>query len=484
MRHALLLRRSITAAALLLASTAGCKATLEGNLPREPKTEVPDGYGAGAAAAQTASDEAVQRFWKDLFADPDLQALIRAAMETNQELAVLRQEIIIAKAEIGARRGEYIPRLGAQAGAGIEKVGDFTSQGVSDEAHDVAVHLPDFRFGLVASWEVDIWGRLRNLKQAAQKAYLATIEAKNFFVTELVAEIAKSYFELVALDKQIDIVERNLQIQRDALEIVRQKKIAAEETELGVQRLAAEVLKNEGVLANLAQERVALENRINFLVGRYPQPVRRNHRLFDAGAPDKAVVGLPSALLDNRPDVRRAARELEAAKLDAKAAKKRFYPSLTIDAAAGYHAFDLRHFLATPASLVYDVAGSLVAPLLNRAAIKAEYQQANARQIEAVYDFERTLVRAYTETVTQLAAIQNYAKRYEKISEQVRALTSAIEMSTLLYQSAEADYMEVLLTRRDALEAELELVETKKDQWIALVELYQALGGGWKEHTK
>ncbi|RMG97397.1 MAG: TolC family protein [Deltaproteobacteria bacterium] len=474
--------RAASIAVALVAAASGCKATLEGNLPREPRTEVPKDYGAGQEAARTAEDAEVQKFWRELFADPDLQALIRAAIDTNQELAILRQEIIVAKAEIGARRGEYIPRLGAQVGAGIEKVGEYTSQGVSDEAHDVAVNLPDFRFGLVASWEVDIWGRLRNLKQAAQKAYEASIEAKNFFVTELVAEIAKSYFELVALDKQIEIVQRNLEIQKNALEIVRQKKLAAEETELGVQRLSAEVLKNQGALKTLEQQRIALENRINFLVGRYPQPVRRNPQLFDAGAPHQAVVGLPSALLDNRPDVRRAARELEAAKLDAKAAKKKFYPSLSIDASAGYRAFNLRHFVATPASLVYDIAGGLVAPLLNRAAIKAEYQQANARQIEAVYDFERTLVRAYTEVVTQLAAIRNYAERYEKISEQVRALTSAIDMSTMLYQNAEADYMEVLLTRRDALEAELELVETKKDQWIALVELYQALGGGWKEH--
>ncbi len=472
--------RLVLVGALLVA--AGCKGLLGNNQPREPNTKVPDDYGAEQASARTASAEEVQKFWKDLFADPDLQALIQAAVDTNQELAILRQEIIIAKAEIGARRGEYLPRLGAQAGAGIEKVGDYTSQGVSDEAHDVPVHLPDFRFGLVASWEVDIWGRLRNLEQAAEKEYQASIEAKNFFVTELVAEIAKSYFELVALDKQIEIVQRNLQIQKDALEIVRQKKLAAEETELGVQRLSAEVLKNEGELAALEQARIALENRINFLVGRYPQKVQRNSKLFDSIAPDQAVVLLPSDLLDNRPDVRRAARELEANKLDAKAAKKKFYPSLFIDAEAGYHAFNLRHFLATPASLVYDIAGGLMAPLLNRAAIKAEYQQANARQIQAVYDFERTLVRAYTEVVTQLAAIRNYARRYEKIDAQVRALTSAIDMSTLLYQSAEADYMEVLLTRRDALEAELELVETKKDQWIALVELYQALGGGWKEH--
>lgn len=476
------MHRTAGLALLLALAGGGCKGLLGKNQPREPNTDTPDDYGAGVDGARVAQGPEVQAFWDGLFADPDLQALIDAAVASSQELAIMRQEIIIAKAEVGARRGEYIPRLGAEAGAGIERVGGHSSQGVSDEANGLPANLPDFHFGLVASWEVDIWGRLRDAKQAADARYRASVEAKNFFVTELVAEIAKSYFELVALDRQLEIVARNLEIQRSALEIVRQKKISAQETELGVQRLAAEVLKNEAHLKVLEQQRVALENRINFLIGRMPQPIPRSPRLFDAGAPDQAVVAVPSELLDNRPDLRRAALELQAAKLDTKSVKKKFFPSLFIDAEAGYHAFDLRHFVATPESMVYNLAGGILAPLLNRAAIKAEYQTANARQIQLVYQFERTLVRAYTEVVTHLAAIHNYAQRYEKVHEQVQALSAAIEMSTLLYQSAEADYMEVLLTRRDALEAELELVETKKDQWIALVELYQALGGGWKEH--
>ena len=467
---------AVVALACVSALALGCAPSLKGNEPREPNKQLPASFGG-------ATTTAAQKTWGQLFDSAELKALIETALAKNQELNIRVQEIVIAQNEASARGGEYLPRVSAGAGAGIEKVGKHTSQGVSDEAHGVPEHLGNFQFGLTGTWEVDVWKKLRNAAKAADLRYLASIESRNFVVTQIVAEIARSYFELIAIDNQLDILRRNIEVQTDALEVVKLQKEAARATELAVQRFEAEVLKNKSRLYDLEQEKVQTENRINFLVGRYPQPVGRAAQKFKDPLPDVVGTGLPSQLLENRPDVRQAELELEASKLDVKAAKAAFYPSLSIDAGVGYRSFNAEHLVATPESLVYGLAGSLTAPLLNRAAIKAQYRSANARQIQAVFNYEKTLLQAFTDVANQLAVIDNLQKSYELQSRQVEALARSSEVSNVLFQSARADYMEVLLTRRDSLEAEMELAETKKRQLQAMVSIYQALGGGWRSGT-
>lgn len=468
-----------TVAAYLALVAASCVPSLEGNAPREPQREVPATFGGARPQATSAA----QQKWREIFDSPELRALIEEALRNNQELDLRMQEVVIARSEVLARTGEYLPSVAAGVGIGVEKVGEHTSQGASDEATGLPRNLGDFRFGLLASWEVDIWRKLRSATRAATLRYLATIEARNFVVTELIAEIARSYFELMAIDTQLEILNRNIAIQVDALEVVRLQWQAAKVTELAVQRFEAEVLKNRSHLYELEQERVQLENRINFLVGRYPQPVRRRSSELREATPRAIAVGLPSELLANRPDVRAAELALAAAKLDVAAARAAFYPALTIDAELGYRSFNVTHLLATPASLAYGIANGLVAPLLNRRAITAQYRTANALQIQAVVRYEQTVLQAFTDVANQLAMIENLAKSYESRRQQVAKLARAVETSNLLFQSARADYMEVLLTRRDSLEAEMELVETKKQQFLAMVNIYQALGGGWRSGT-
>jgi NodT family efflux transporter outer membrane factor (OMF) lipoprotein len=461
---------------------ASCVPSLEGNEPREPNKETPRSFGAAsdAGGAATATPSLAQQKWNDFFASPELRSLIEAALRDNRELNIQLQELVIAKAEISARQGEYLPRVNARAGAGVEKPGKFTSQGASDEAHGLPEPLGSFTFGLTGSWEVDVWSKLRNAAKAARLRYLATKEARSFMVTQLVAEIARSYWELVAVDNILEALKRNVEILTDALEVVRLQKLAARTTELAVQRFEAELLKNKSRLYELEQERVQTENRINFLVGRYPQPVRRNAEELKEPLPQGLLAGMPSDLLQNRPDVRRAELELEAAKLDVKAAKAAFYPSLSIDADVGYRAFNAEHLVATPESLVFGLAGNLTTPLLNRKAIEAQYRSANARQLQAVFTYEQTLLQAFTDVANQLAAIENLRKTFERQEEQVEILRRSVELANVLFLSARADYMEVLLTRRDLLEAEISLIETKKRQRLSLVALYQALGGGWR----
>lgn len=442
--------------------------------------EVPASYNNSQDSANTAKVG-----WKDFFQDPYLAALIDTALRNNQELNIILQEINISRNEVKARKGEYLPFVDVMGGAGVEKVGRYTSQGANDANTDIAPGrefpdpLPDYMLAARFTWEVDIWKKLRNAKKSAIYRYLATTEGKNFMVTHLIAEIANSYYELLALDNQLDILKRNIEIQKNALQIVKLQKQAAKVTELAVRKFQAEVLKNQSRQYYIQQQIIETENRINFLVGRFPQPVQRNFQSFNTMLPDTIQAGIPSQLLENRPDIRQAELELAAAKLDVKIARANFYPSLRITAGLGYQAFN-PEYLLKPESIVYSLAGDLVAPLINRNAIKAQYYTANSQQIQAVYDYERTILNAYIEVANQVSNISNLEKIYDLKAQEVQALTESINIATRLFKSARADYMEVLLTQRDALEARMELIETKKRQMNAVVNIYRALGGGWR----
>ncbi len=440
----------------------------------------------GTYVGSTDTTNAATVKWNAFFKDPDLRLLVDSALANNQELNIMLQEIAVAQSEVRARKGEYLPFVDLVAGAGTEKVGEYTRNGAVEHGLHVKEHtefpepLPDFMVGARASWELDIWKKLRNAKKAAALRYLATVEGKNFMVTNLVAEIANSYYELMALDNQLEILRSNIAIQQDALAIVKLEKQAAKVTELAVRRFEAEVLKNRSLQYNIQQRIVETENRINFLVGRYPQSVSRNSSAFTGLMPDSIHAGIPAQLLTYRPDIRQAELELAAAKLDVKAAKANFYPSVRLTAGVGLNAFDASLLTETPASLLYNAAGDLVAPLINRNAIKAAYAGANARQLQTVYEYERTMLNAYVEVVNQLSNLRNLRSSYDLQKQQVEALSSSITISTNLFRSARADYMEVLLTQRDALESRFELVETHKQQLNAMVDVYKALGGGWR----
>lgn len=248
---------------------------------------------------------------------------------------------------------------------------------------------------------------------------------------------------------------------------------------MAVKKFEAEVLKTYSLRFDLQQKIVETENRINFLVGRFPQPVERNSSAFNESLPNVIHTGLPSDLLANRPDIKQAEFELAATKLDVKSAKARFYPSLGISAGIGYQAFN-PEYIFKPKSLLYSFAGDLVAPLINRNAIKASYNTANAKQIQAVYNYEQTILKAYIEVSNQVSKINNLEKSYTLRSQQVEALSNSVNISNDLFRSARADYMEVLLTQRDALESKFDLVETKMQQLNAIVNIYKALGGGWQ----
>ena len=422
--------------------------------------------------------------WKEFFNDNLLIELIDTALKNNQELNIVLQEIAISNNEIQEKKGEYLPFLHLKTGGGIEKEGRFTRHGAVDEqltikdGENFPEPFSDVLLGLQANWELDVWKKLRNAKKSAVLNYLATVEGKNFMLTNLIAEISESYYELMALDNLLDIVNQNIEIQKDALNIVRQQKKAAKVTQLAVNRFEAQLLNTTNLQFDIKQRIIEAENRINFLTARYPSPIKRASTSFTDITLDSLNVGVPSQLLLNRPDIRQAEYKLAAAKLDVKVARANFYPSIGITANAGFQSFNPA-FLLNPESIMYNFAGDLLAPLVNRNAIKAAYKSANSFQIQAVYEYEQSILNAYIDVVNQLNKLENYSQSFNTKKEEVVILKQSINIANSLFYAARADYAEVLFTQREALEAKIDLVEIKMQQMSAKVNLYRALGGGW-----
>ena len=422
--------------------------------------------------------------WRNYFNDPQLIAIIDTALKNNQELNITLQEIEMSKNEIHARKGEYRPFVKAGGAMGLEKSGEYTRNGAVEESLEIkpgvsfSKPLPDFMFGVSASWEIDVWQKLRNAKKVAMMEYLSTIEGRKFMVTNLIAEIAGSYYELLALDNLLDILQQNIDIQTKALTVIRFEKEAAKVTQLAVNRFEAQLLHTQNLEFEIKQRITETENRMHFLTGRFPQHIQRNPGSFTQVMPSLVQAGIPSQLLVNRPDLRQAELEIAASKLNVQVAKANFYPSFRITAAAGIQAFN-PVFLLNPVSILYNFAGDLMVPLINRNAIEATYQNANAKQIQAIYNYERSILNAHIEVMNQLSKMENYSQSYATKIKEVDLLNQSVGISNNLYRSARADYMEVLLTQREALESRIELTEIQLTQILAKVQLYKALGGGW-----
>ena len=463
-------------------AVAGCKVPTIAT--KTANKTVPDSFGANAAPGDTSNIAQIN--WKTFFKDPNLVDLIDVALQNNQELNITLQEIEISRNEVLMRKGAIFPSIRAGGGIGLEKVGRYTSQGAGDASteitpgEEVPEVLLDYAPVAYANWEVDIWKKLRNAKKAAVTRYLASVEGRNFVVTSLISEIANSYYELLALDGQLQIVRQNIDLQKNALEIVKIQKEAAQTTELRVQKFQAEVLTSQSMEFEILRKITETENRINFLLGRYPQEIKRTQTDFLSLVPAEVHTGIPSALLANRPDIRQAELELAAANIDIQVARAEFYPSLEISAGLGLQAFKPSYLVKFPESLLFTLAGDLAGPIINRDAIKAEFYSANNRQLQSIYNYERSILNAYVGVSTQLSNISNLEKSYALKSQQVDALNRAISASNDLFKSARVDYFEVLMTQRDVLEAKLELLETKRDMMTSVVQVYKELGGGWR----
>lgn len=472
------LRRLLTVAVAcgVPLALAGCRIPpLRGPDPTAP---LPASFNKGPNGEENSAQVGVQ----DFFSDPKLEQLIQEALANNLDLKILAQDIEIANNEILLRRGAYLPFVSFRGGAGQDRSSQFTREGAVDEqltidGRPIPNPLPDFLVAANVSWQVDIWRKLRNARDAAIFRFLGTAEGRTYTMTRLIAEIADNYYALLALDKRLDNLNQTIQLQEQSLNAVTKLWEAGQATDLPVQRFTAEVRRNQSEKLIVQQEIIERENRINFLAGRFPQPVERSSTDFLNVELPPVFVGVPSHLLLNRPDIRQAERELQAAGLEVKVARAEFLPSLDITAGLGYRALNPK-YIFNPDALIGNIAGDVTAPLVNRAAIKAAYATANARQLQALYEYQRRILDAFTEVYNRITQAENYRKSIEIKKQQLQALEKSVDVAMKLFRGARGEYLEVLTAQRDMLEARNVLIETKRQQLSAVVYAYQALGGG------
>jgi outer membrane protein, multidrug efflux system len=463
-----------------LLASSGC-ASLETSA-KVPEVKLPAAY-AGDASGQPIA----QLNWKDYFADEQLNGLITVALKGNFDLLMALQRIEIARASIKQTTGALFPQVSLGVGTGVRKFGLYTMDGAGNATTDISpgrlvpVHLADFSLGLQASWEVDVWGKLRNLRGSARARYLATIEGTNLVITNLVAEIAIAYFEIIASDQTQEVLGKALESQANMLELMQAQKEAGRTNELAVKQFEAQVANTKALLAESSLWSRQLENHINWLLGRVPQPITRSkERLF---RDDTATVGagVPSDLLRNRPDIREAEHLVAASKFDVAAARAAFFPSLNLSAGVGFQAFDPRYLFITPESLVYSLAGGILAPLVNRSEIEAQFDMAKAMQVQALYNYQSVILRSFVEVANGLVALERANEIIKQKKLQKTAVSQTVEAADALFRAGKASYLEVLVAQQNTLSTELELIERWRERQIAAVNLYRALGGGWRD---
>ncbi|MDQ0065929.1 TolC family protein [Chryseobacterium lathyri] len=473
----------IAGIALLLVLT-GCRAPMATVIKDEVKENLPQNFNQEEQQDINANSGTTP--WRQFFTDPNLVSLIETALKNNQELLITLQEIEIAKSGVLAKKGRLTPTVSAGIGAGLKKAGRYTSEGAGDATTEIepGKEMPDplgnFEGGLMANWEIDIWKKLRTEKEAAVAHYLSTVEGKNFVLSNLIEEVADNYYELLALDNQLDIIQQYIKLQEKALEISKIQKEAAAATELAVKKFEAELAKSKAAEYTIRQNITEKENQINALLGRYPQPIVRTKESFMSTMPQTVYTGIPSQLLANRPDIKQAELELKASKLDVQAARKEFYPSLEISATLGLEAFKPSYLVKMPESIAYNLAGELAGPLINKSAIKANFQTADAKQIQSLYEYDKTILNAYLDVANLMSKVKNIDQYYQMKSQETKALDQSIDIANQLFRNSRADYLEVLLNQRDALDAKMELIEAKQKQLSTVVDIYKSLGGGWK----
>lgn len=468
------LQRSVLLA-LAITALFGCAYTE----PRVPEVKLPASF-----SAKTTGPSAAGVKWQDYFDDEKLNALIAEALESNYDLRVALQRIEVARAVIRQSTGAMLPQVYLGASAGIRRFGTYTMDGAGNATTDITPgrrvpeHYPDFVIGLQASWEIDVWGKLRSMRSSARAQYLATIEGTNLVITTLVSEVALAYFELLALDHRQEILAQTVARQEQSLEIMRLQKEAGRANELAVQQFEGQLASTEAMLATTLRQLQEAENHINLLLGRAPQPIARSKDLLLRDVAAGISLGIPSDLLRNRPDIREAELQVQASKFDVEAARKAFYPSLTLSAGVGYQAFDPRYLLVTPESLVYSAVGGITAPLLNRSELEAQLDASKAVQVQAMYNYQGVILRAFVEVADALVAVERTSEIVAQKKRQRVAVSGTVDTADALFRAGKATYLEVLMAQQNTLEAELELIDALLDRRMAGIQLYRALGGG------
>ena len=455
-----------------LLCTGACKTPQATTLPK-------DTLKASLASMSRDSSVTVSPAWRDFFQDSVLRSLIDTALQNNHDLKITLQELAIAKSAITAKQGALLPSISANVGAGISKVGRYTAEGAGNVGTEltpgrkIPTVIPDLAPTLQMDWTVDLWGKLNSDKKSAVERYLASEAGQRAIKSQLVADVAENYYALLALDYKLLVMQQYIALQKNAVRIARIQKEADADTQLAVEKFEAELAKAQADEYVLRQSIIETENNLNLLLGRLPQPIARAKSDFLQLPMPATAHALSTQLLLQRPDVVQAEHALEAAKWDVETARKEFLPSFNLSAAVGLNAFNPKYLVKLPESLIFSALGSLTAPLINKKAIQANFSQADALQIEALYNYDKALMTAYIEMSTLQSKITNLKQLRQFKQKQDEALMRAVSAAQKLYLNNRATYLEVIDSERGQLDCKMELIDTKLQQLSTLIDMYR-----------
>ena len=410
--------------------------------------------------------------WREMFTDPVLQEYIEAGLENNIDIRIALQQIIAADAYVKQGKAGYLPTLNGDA--------TFTHQELSENSQFGSLFSSVNQYQLSAdlSWEADIWGKIRSQKRAFDASYLQTIAAHQAVKTRLIASIASTYYQLLALDEQIRITEQTVSTREKSLDATKALKEAGNLTEVGVKQTEAQYYTAKGILIDLKNEERLLENTLSILMGRAPMQIERTD-LDEQEITTELNTGVPVQLLRNRPDVIAAEYEFMNAFELTNVARSNFYPSLTLSATGGLQALEAQDLFSVN-SLFATVIGGLAQPILNGRRIRTEFEVSEAQQEQARLEFRRTILTASKEVSDALYSYDAATQKIEVKQKEFEAYDLATNYSEELLVNGLANYLEVLTARENALNSSLDLSNARFNQLKAVVDLYEALGGGWK----
>jgi NodT family efflux transporter outer membrane factor (OMF) lipoprotein len=410
--------------------------------------------------------------WNNLFTDPILQEYITKGLQNNLDIRIAMQNIAASEAYMKQGKAGYFPSIGLGT--------DWTHQELARNSQFGAIvpNRTTDQYQLTAnlSWEADIWGKIRSNKRATSASYLQTLAAKQAVQTELIANIAKTYFQLIALDAQLQVVDSTLVNRSESVEVIKALKTAGSVTEVGVRQTLAQLYTTQLIKEDLKNSIVVLENALNILLGEGSKKVNRSTLEVQNITAD-VNVGIPAILLRKRPDVIAAEYNLISNFEMTNVARSEFYPSFKITAVGGLQSIDIQKWFSAN-SLFANVITGLTQPLFNRRQIRTRFEVAQANQEKAYLEFQKTLLVAGREVSDALQNYTNETTKLEIRKKQVEALKSAAGFSDELLEYGLVNYLEVLTAKDQALNTELNLIDNQYNQYNSIISLYRALGGG------
>jgi len=417
--------------------------------------------------------------WQQVFKDQQLRDLIEEALANNLNLLDAIQQIRVAEANFYQGKMSLLPSLTANGNASYNKQSD-NSVNFGDDLGDISIPASEqYSVSLQSSWELDVWGKLSSTKRASFAALMQTEASRRAVQTRLIADVATAYYRLLALDQQLQITRQTVESRKSSVKTIKSLKEGALVTGVSVQQSIASRYAAEVMIPQLEQQITEQENALSVLLGRTPDEVRRTG-LDEQHPIDSLATGVPAQLLRNRPDIIAAEYAFRSAFEQTNNARAYFYPSFRLTAEGGFQSLETKN-LFEPGSVFYNLIAGLTQPIFNNGQNKARLKRTKAQQEQALLQLRRAILNAGREVSNAMSQYQNAEQRLQLRTNQLEALTKAVDFSNELLQYGEANYTEVLTAEQNLLGAQLSNVNDQLEQLLSGVNLYRALGGGWSK---